>query len=168
MQISKRNIDTMNEEHISSEEAMKRLTYFGFQKYGHWESVDPIIKRNGILFVPEPEKEIPDVRGIYAFVAFIDEKPVESRPVKYVGINDNTNGTLQKRMERYSIKPKNQKNANKILECLEMGCSVDIFAYIPNYKTTGTEHYKDVEIDYVKGLENGLIRYLDAEWNKKR
>lgn len=163
------SVNNMNEEQISPEEAFKRLTDFGFEKIGQWKIAEEGEKnaKNGYAFKLESTSGIAQKRGIYAFVAFRGGKPDGLQPVKYVGINETTNTPLIDRLKKYSTNPKNSQVGN-ITTCITSGCSLNVYAYIPDSNNTDNRCYKDVEIDYVKGLENGLIKYLNAEWNSKR
>lgn len=151
----------MKEDKISPEEAIRRLNEFGFENVGTLEIV-----RNGCKFKSESPTGILQKRGIYAFVAFRGDKPDGLQPVKYVGVNETSETPLIDRLNRYSM-PKNSQR-NNIITCIKSGCSLNVFACIPDSNNADNKFYKDVEIDSVKGLENGLIKYLNAEWNSKR
>lgn len=173
----------MNEDTISPDEKIKRLTNFGFEKIGHWEISD---KKNRISYnIDDSKEEIIKNRGIYAFVAFGCSKtdsseynypnpkiprPDFSKPIKYIGINETTKGTLEKRFDRYSNNKRNENRAKQIIDLIERyNCSVEIFTFNPSsQKMDIKEEYKKVQIDFVKGFENGLIAYLDTDWNKRR
>ncbi|MFC1616763.1 hypothetical protein ACFL2K_00925 [Candidatus Margulisiibacteriota bacterium] len=127
------------------------MNNYNFVKVGKWKLKDSL--KSGVAFeLFKFEEE----RVIYAFVA--DNK------TKYIGICDNTNTTLKKRMSRYQGRQgsgTNERIANKIKDYLKQEKVVEILALKPE----STLQYKGLNVDLVKGVENPLIEELKPEWN---
>ena len=129
------------------------LSPYGFVVVGHWE-LYPAVK-SGIHFKLRLHQHD---RVVYAFV--IDGCP------SYIGICDNAATTLTNRMNRYKFRcggSTNRSNASRIQKCLLAGKTVQIFALKP----PSDSPFRDLLVDFVKGLENPLIAKFKPAWNGK-
>lgn len=136
----------------------RELINFGFEKAGRCELSNNYVSGVDIIL-----NQFKEERVIYCFV--VDDT------IKYIGICKGQNRTLNMRMKKYRSRADHQKNnkgtsleiIKKIKKCLEEDKIVEIFAHKPpnNY------HYKNFEIDLVRGLEYPLIEKFRASlWNK--
>ena len=134
------------------------LINFGFKKAGRCELSNNYVSGVDIIL-----NQFKEERVIYCFV--VDDT------IKYIGICEGQNRTLDMRMKKYRSRADHQKNntgtsleiIKKIKKCLEKDKIVEIFAHKPpnNYI------YKNFEIDLVRGLEYPLIeKYRESLWNK--
>ncbi len=134
------------------------LIELGFTKTGIWELNERY--RSGVnmnLF------QLNDQRVVYSFV-------VDSL-IKYMGICDENERTLEMRMQRYRSRAPHQKSKTgtsleiilKIRKCLEEGKTVEIYALKPSINN----YYFGLEVDLIRGLEYPLIRKFRPPWNKR-
>jgi hypothetical protein len=138
---------------VSTENCIK-LNDYGFVSVGKWTLNNRV--KSGISF---ELSSLRDERVIYAFSVDDD--------VKYIGVCDTTNTTLNKRMNRYQSMAgagTNERLAKQIKGLLEQGKTVNIFALKP----ISAIQYKDLNVDLIKGLENPLIEKLKTEWNRHK
>lgn len=136
---------------------LKLLKKYGFKIVGEWEKSERNNK-SGITF--NIDQKWKRKRVIYAFVI--------NGEIKYIGICQSYNTTLEKRMERYRSKQGGGTNsyiANKIKCSLDNKKKVEIHAVDPASKKV---KYYGLEVDLVKGLENPLIAKLKPKWNKQK
>jgi len=107
------------------------------------------------------ETQQADLRG---FMCYQRNRAVVDGEVKYVGICEKYLTTLRDRMKRYKSMAgagTNERIVGKIKNRLEAGNGVKIYAL----KNNREYRYKDLRLDFIKGLENPLIRKLKPEWN---
>jgi hypothetical protein len=138
---------------MNDTEILKKI---GFDEAGKWTLHEKV--KSGINFLLN-NKKFENERVVYAFVVDDD--------VKYVGVCEKNNTTLKERLTRYKYRQGGSRSTNKrvgekIMECLNNGKDVKIFALKPEISIK----INDLEIDLVKGLENPLIEKFDPEWNK--
>ena len=132
------------------------LKKLGFKESGEWELNKKY--KSGINMILNQSK---NQRVIYCFV-------VDSI-IKYIGICDGCERTLEDRMKRYRSRTEVQKNETgtslkinlKIKESLKKRKSVKIYTLKP----TNYNDYKGLEVDFVRGLEYPLINKYDTPWN---
>ena len=142
---------------------VEELKKYGFEKVGVWQQ-DP----------KDRNKIIPDIisykdeRVIYAFV--------ESEYVRYIGIVKSFKRTLKQRLGEYRSPYTNGKGSTnkeigiRIIELLEYGIEVQIFALRPDHDSE-IGIYNGLTVDLVAGLESCLIYRFnlansDKGWNK--
>jgi hypothetical protein len=129
----------------------KDLFELGFMKVGQW-ILDQSLK-SGVRFTLTA---FIDDRVIYAFAVDDD--------LKYIGVCDKTSTTLGDRMSRYQGMAgagTNKRIVEKIRKVLLGGSSVEILALKPDRNI----RFGNLEVDFVKGLENPLIQAFNPEWN---
>jgi hypothetical protein len=118
----------------------------GFVTIGEWS-----LKSDGIQL----DGSVPTRPGVYAHV--VDGNIV------YIGVA--TMG-LKKRLYFYSNPGKSQTTSIRLKKLirteLETGRRVEVLAASPEPGT-----WNGLPVDFVTGLETGLIRMLQPEWNKK-
>lgn len=132
------------------------LTNFGFKKVGEWKKDEKY--GSGVNMELE---QLNDQRVIYSFV-------VDSA-IKYIGICDGDERTLEKRMIRYRSRAPDQKTKPgtslkiilEIKDCLKKGKNVEIYAFKP----PNDIHCIGLEVDLVRGLEYPLIKKFSPQWN---
>jgi hypothetical protein len=128
------------------------LSSYGFVKVGEWSK-----KRSNYSGITFNLCLYKSFRVIYSFV--INNKP------KYIGICDKPGRTLKDRMggyRSYEDDSTNKRIATNIKQELIAGKRVHIYALRP----TISRKYKNLTIDFVKGLENPLIeKYKSCLWN---
>jgi hypothetical protein len=130
------------------------LSDYGFAEVGEWKTD---LKLNSSIR-HELSSPLRKARVIYAFEAE-DE-------VKYIGICEEFNTTLENRMDRYQSQAggtTNKRIANEIGTLLEDGKPVKIFALRPE----PVRQYVDLTVDMVRGLEKPLIEKFNPPWNIK-
>ena len=127
------------------------LGKYGFIRVGEW-----MIKRgvkSGITFHLD---SLMDDRVIYSFVV--------NKKAKYIGICESINTHLIDRMARYKHMQgagTNERIAELIRTALQDNKLVEIYALKP----PSSDHYKGLNVDLVKGLENSLIAKIKKGWN---
>jgi hypothetical protein len=98
-------------------------------------------------------------RVVYAFSA--------DGEIKYIGVCESSDTTLDKRMGRYQGlvgSGTNMEIAYSIRDCLEEERKVLILAWKPDFEV----EVAGMKIDLVKGMENPLIGELKTKWNKHK
>ncbi|MGB7532680.1 MAG: hypothetical protein WA977_06855 [Halobacteriota archaeon] len=131
-----------------------KLNNYGFVEVGEWKFAERL--KSGIRF---SLNKFEDERVIYAFVV--------NDETKYIGICEKSTTTLEDRMDRYKSLQgagTNERIAMDIKDCLKRRKAVKILALKPQ----SSLHYKGLDVDLVKGLENPLIEELEPKWNKQR
>lgn len=129
---------------------LSQLEAFGFMKAGEW-----FVQKGQLTFDLRSFSD--EVNILYAYV--VDGE------VKYIGKSVQT---LRKRVYLYKLGHDSQK-ANfrvngELMEALKNSDKVDIYVLVPKIPL----FYFDVEIDLAAGLENGMIKKFDPEWNKQK
>lgn len=120
------------------------LESYGFVEAGKWHRSERRKSK-----IEARLSGLADKRAVYAFV--VDNE------VKYIGICDNPETTLKKRMgsQRFN------KNMPELIEkALKADEVVKIFALVPE-----EFEYKGLKVDLVRGLEYPLIEQLNPKWN---
>lgn len=136
---------------------IEKLIKLGFEKVGHWvlDKDDP---KSGLDYhLTKFHKD----RVIYAFTT--------ANEVLYVGICASKTTEFKNRLYRYKNQTgngTNKKNTIEIKSILKKGFKVDILAFNPNEK----HHVKinGIEVDLVKGLEPGIIDYVESKLNERK
>lgn len=129
------------------------LAQLGFSVAGKWQ-LDQKLKSGVRAALKSFQKE----RVIYAFVV--------DNVCKYVGICDDPSTTLVDRIGRYQAMVgagTNERVCGLIQKVLSAGGTVEIMALKPE----ASLEFAGLNVDLVKGLENPLIQWADAEWNIK-
>ncbi len=134
------------------------LIKLGFRQIGTWELSESYASGVNMNLY-----QLNDQRVIYCFV-------VDS-VIKYIGICDEDERTLEMRMKRYRSRAPHQKNKTgtsleiilKIKKCLEERNKVEIYALKP----PNNNYYQGLEVDLVRGLEYPLIKKFRPPWNKR-
>ena len=137
------NRDGLNPEAASP--AVSALIEAGFELVGCWRPAAGSIELDGAA-----RREA----GVYAYV-------VEG-VVKYVG---SAQRGLHGRLRRYAITKTLRTSARvrgEIQECLTCGKTVEVYALVPPPLV-----WKELPVDLVVGLEEGLIRQLQPAWNRR-
>ena len=128
------------------------LKRYGFTRVGKWMINRGI--RSGISFQIDSLK---NERVIYSFVI--------NKETKYIGICENRKTHLIARMNRYKSMQgsgTNEHIAKRIKKALQEKKTVEIYALNPQ----PSKHYKGLNVDLVKGLENPLIAKIRPKWNR--
>jgi len=120
------------------------LESYGFVEAGKWH---PSGRRKSKI--EARLSRLADKRALYAFV--VDNE------VKYIGICDNPETTLKKRMASQCFNKCMPELIEKALKANEV---VKIFALVPE-----EFEYKGLKVDLVRGLEYPLIEQLNSKWN---
>ncbi|MEN3013529.1 MAG: GIY-YIG nuclease family protein [Endomicrobiia bacterium] len=137
-----------------SNKNLNDLKNFGFEEAGEWYL-------SGDKLQYKLDDRFKNKRVIYAFV-------VEDE-VKYIGICDSYNTTLQVRMDRYlkNLSETNRTNVRineEIKKKLKLNHKVEIYALLP--ETKDKYEFNGISIDLIRGLEYPLIKKFNPEWNK--
>ena len=120
------------------------LESYGFVEAGKWHLAERRKSK-----IEARLSRFADKRAVYAFV--VDNE------VKYIGICDNPETTLKKRMGSQRF---NKNMPELIVKALKADEAVKIFALVPEeFK------YKGLKVDLVRGLEYPLIEQLNPKWN---
>ena len=120
------------------------LESYGFVEAGNWHLAE---RRKGKI--EARLSRFTDKRAVYAFVV--------DNGVKYIGICDNPETTLKKRMGSQRFNKDMPKRIEKVLNADGV---VKIFALVPE-----EFEYKGLKVDLVRGLEYPLIEQLNPKWN---
>lgn len=129
---------------------MKRLLQIGFEQVGSWR-----LRENQLAL------ELARMNGqrnvLYAFI--------QDATVLYVG---KTTGSLEGRMGGYlrphSSQRTNVRNNHSLLQLLQQGLEVDIYAWAD----LGMHRIGEFHLNYAAGLEDSIIRTVEPPWNGAR
>ncbi len=124
-----------------------KLRDAGFSEVGHWELAD----NKPVCLL---DKDSGTFNVLYAFVA--------DRRVLYVG---KTTNALAHRMYQYQRPGKSQRTnmrVNKLMAgLLAAGKKISVFAL----SDPGNIQYKGFHLNLASGIEDGVIKSLQPEWN---
>lgn len=126
---------------------LQALMDAGFERIGNWHLVD---EGAGIRLNGNAAREA----GVYAYVV--------DGVIHYIG---SAQRGLHVRFRRYAttktLRTSSRIRSN-IIACLKEGKAVEVYALQPQ-----AMQWRNLPVDLVAGLEEGLIRFVSPAWNRR-
>jgi hypothetical protein len=136
-------------EHHPSPDNLERLMAAGFQPTGTWVSHNGKVTCDG---------NIPSGPGVYAFLV--------GREVRYVG---SAQSSLRDRMTSYERRQENQSSTRPVHIGLgdAIGSGLKVAVYTLTVRPALETGRHGLPVDYLVGLEAGLIQDIKPAWNRR-